>query len=91
MLNSLIQSRITTIILGLVLIAYAVFDIYEELFDPTHEHILIIMGILLVISSLGHVNEGVYKIAHNVAPQKELKVFEKIRNFSPEKNFVFNF
>lgn len=81
MFKYIILSRITTIIMGLTLIFYAFYEIYEELFDPTHEHILIIIGMLLVFSSIGHVNEGIYKIAQNVKPEKNLRTLERISVF----------
>ena len=78
MISPIIQSRVTSILLGLVLIAYAIYDINEELFNPSHEHILILIGMLLVISSFGHVNEGVYKIASSILPNREFRTLEKI-------------
>jgi hypothetical protein len=81
MISSIIQPRITSILLGVALIGYAIYDLNEELLNPTHEHILIVIGMLLVISSFGHVNEGVHKIVQGVAPQKELPVMDKIATF----------
>ncbi len=81
MIKSIANSRITTIVLGILLIGYAVYDIYEELFEPTHEHILIVIGILLVISSFGHVNEGMHKIVRSVAPEKELPFMDRVARF----------
>ena len=36
---------------------------------------------LLVISSLGHANEGLYELMYNVAYQKKLKDFEGTSSF----------
>ncbi|MDG1331601.1 MAG: hypothetical protein P8P74_04680 [Crocinitomicaceae bacterium] len=81
MLERIIHSRFTSVILGIILIAYAIYNIYEEFYELTHEHILIVVGILLLISGIGHLNEGIYNVAHTVSPNKELPFLKRVSNF----------
>ena len=73
----MLHSKFTTVVLGLVLIAYAVFDVYEELFEPSHEHILIVIGVIMILNAFGHAHEGIHKIAHELHADKEYNLLER--------------
>ncbi|WP_107040365.1 hypothetical protein [Brumimicrobium mesophilum] len=77
------ESKIFSFILGLILICYGLWDIYEELFEPQHEHILILIGLLLFIHAIGHTFEGINKIMHVISKEKEVYFLNRIE-------FIFN-
>lgn len=56
-------SPLFTLLLAAALIIYSVYDIYEEFFDPSHEHILIIIGLFMGINAIRHLVHGINTIA----------------------------
>ena len=81
MILPIVQSRIVSIAMALVLIGLAIHDIYDDLFKPAHEHLLMILGVFMAIGAFGHLNENVAKFAHIVQPDRKVKASEKITAF----------
>lgn len=77
-MKKLLESKWISCILGLLLIAYGIFDIYEELFEPSHEHILIFIGFLLVINAISHTQEGLLKVLRVIRKDRKNTFLERV-------------
>lgn len=47
-----------SLLLGLIIIGYGLYDIWEELFDPSHVHLMLFIGLMIVVNSVQHLMHG---------------------------------
>ena len=48
--------------MGLMLVFYSLYEIYEDFYRLTHEHLLLLFGVLMLLNCLRHLYKGIHKI-----------------------------
>jgi len=69
-----LQKRAVVVLFALVLIAQSIYDIYQDIFNMAHQHILIVMGGLMIINEIRYFYLGSRSLL-NDSKNKRVEIF----------------
>ncbi len=84
-MKHILSSTTFNIFSGLALLSFGIYDLYEEFLDPSHVHAFIFIAILLMISAVQHVHEGLHKILGFSKKESIAQFLEKCSGFFEHK------
>lgn len=88
-MKQILHSPVLTIINAIGLLCFGLYDLYEELLDPSHVHAFIFVALLLIIGAAHHIHEGVHKLLKFSRKESVQRFLEKCEHFFTQRGIQF--